>query len=141
VWVAASTVQQLHARRRHPGGGRETRQLDTRQEASRHLRRNGLRYSRRHPQRGRVVEGHQWPTRHRHVAQGNRDLGDHAGKGRAHDIEPTLSSGCTGLRQLRAGLRLRRFELGLGTLQRGLADVAFLEELLLALEVPARHLQ
>ncbi len=61
--------------------------------------------------------------RHGHVAQGHGHLGHHAGIGRAHHVQAGLRARGARLGRLRAGLGAGGTHLGLGSVQRGLADV------------------
>jgi hypothetical protein len=120
VWVAASTVGSTCTRGGQRAGGQA--QCHRLRHGGRHAQRAGS-YTVTSGRPGMAMS----PSCHRH-------LGHHAGKRRAHHVEAGLGARRAGLGQLRIHLRLGGLELGLGLLQRGLADVVLLEQLALAVQ-------
>ena len=87
------------------------------------------------------MQSKQGAPRHGHVAYRHWHIADHPGKRGLNHKKALLGLRRVRLRLQRLHLRLCCVKLRLGSLQRGLADVLLLQQLLLALKVFARHRQ
>ena len=102
-----------------------------------HTRRNG----RSHPQYRRVIQGHEGPARHGHVAQLCTPRRHHTIERRPEHEKSCLAACRPRLRRQRTHLRPGRPVYGLGLIERRLTDVVPGKQLAFAQHLAPGHLQ